>query len=99
MNKNDNMIEIKSVFPYPDPQLSIYRLQVSSIQLYCELCTLSVIITANAISVKQNLTKYKVIWTENLAERPSSYRVHRSWLKIHKNCPRHILTTYTQQPK
>lgn len=39
------------------------------------------------------LTKNKVVWSEDLAERTRPHRVHGAWLQIHKDSTGHIFAT------
>ena len=39
------------------------------------------------------LAKHKIIWTEELAKRSSTHRIHGTWFEIHQDCTWHIATT------
>ena len=43
------------------------------------------VVTLGPVISGSTLSKYKVVWSEELTERSSSDWVHCSWLKIHKN--------------
>jgi hypothetical protein len=57
-----------------------------------EFCTFGVV-TLSPVVTGTRLSKYKVVWTEELAEWASTDGVHGTWLKIHKDGSWDVATT------